>query len=121
MTKASGKRILSVNLGPDLYSRVCQLNAMYGIQKTELMRASVQLTLWIVATVAKKAGISQREALSAVVDSIPIISHEDEDVIRLDPETTALIENFFQTLIGVEEMDKKSYMEKNEKMQEVSP
>lgn len=105
MIREDGRRVISVDLGPELYSQICQLNALYGVGKTEFMRASVRMTLSIIATVSKAAGISQRDAIKALVEGIPQIPGMDTEVIRLDPRMDALLRDIFLTIARDDRMD----------------
>lgn len=96
--KDDGRRVVSVDLGPELYSQICQLNALFGVGKTEFMRASVRIMLSLIATVSRAGGVSQREATRVVLESMPPITGVDIEAIRMDPRMEALLNDILQTI-----------------------
>lgn len=98
MLKDDGRRVVSVDLGPELYSQICQLNALFGVGKTEFMRASVRIMLSLIATVSRAGGVSQREATRVVLESMPPITGVDIEAIRMDPRMEALLNDILQTI-----------------------
>ena len=82
MIRDDGRRVVSVDLGPELYSQICQVHALFGVGKTEFMRASVRIMMSLIATVSKAGGITQREATRAVLESMPPITGVDIEDIR---------------------------------------
>lgn len=105
MIRDDGKRVVSVDLGPELYSQICQLNALYGVGKTEFLRASVRLTLNTIAMVSKTGTISQREALKTVIERIPLISESDVDAIHLEPGMDELLGDISHMIVRGNPMD----------------
>lgn len=98
MLKDDGRRVVSVDLGPELYSQICQVHALFGVGKTEFMRASVRIMMSLIATVSKAGGITQREATRAVLESMPPITGVDIEDIRMDPRMEALLNDILQTI-----------------------
>lgn len=96
--KDDGRRVVSVDLGPELYSQICQVHALFGVGKTEFMRASVRIMMSLIATVSKAGGITQREATRAVLESMPPITGVDIEDIRMDPRMEALLNDILQTI-----------------------
>lgn len=98
MIRDDGRRVVSVDLGPELYSQICQVHALFGVGKTEFMRASVRIMMSLIATVSKAGGITQREATRAVLESMPPITGVDIEDIRMDPRMEALLNDILQTI-----------------------
>lgn len=98
MIRDDGRRVVSVDLGPELYSQICQVHALFGVGKTEFMRASVRIMMSLIATVSKAGGITQREATRAVLESMPPITGLDIEDIRMDPRMEALLNDILQTI-----------------------
>ena len=98
MIREDGRRVVSVDLGPELYSQICQVHALFGVGKTEFMRASVRIMMSLIATVSKAGGITQREATRAVLESMPPITGVDIEDIRMDPRMEALLNDILQTI-----------------------
>ena len=98
MIRDDGRRVVSVDLGPELYRQICQVHALFGVGKTEFMRASVRIMMSLIATVSKAGGITQREATRAVLESMPPITGVDIEDIRMDPRMEALLNDILQTI-----------------------
>ena len=100
MLKDDRRGIMTVELGPELYGQICQIAAVYGVQKSELMRACVKLMLSAVTIVAKTGMLRQRDALRAIMEAIPTISDSDLDVIQDEPWMQALMEAISNSMRG---------------------
>lgn len=98
MIRDDGRRVVSVDLGPELYSQICQVHALFGVGKTEFMHASMRIMMSLIATVSKAGGITQREATRAVLESMPPITGVDIEDIRMDPRMEALLNDILQTI-----------------------
>lgn len=100
MLREDRRGYMTVDLGPELYGQICQIAAVYGVQKSELMRASVKLMLSAVTLVAKTGMLRQRDALRTILEAIPSISEGELDVIPDEPWMDALLEAIAQNMRG---------------------
>ena len=99
MKKESDCGEITVNLGPALYAKVCQMTGFYGVKKSELMAAGIQLLFFAVTTLSEGQGMRQRDALRTILEMLPTMDDAEMQIIQNDPQMAEAI-GFLKKLFG---------------------